>query len=227
MITPRAAFLIATFALLTGCAVLRIDVDVYKGPLANHEKVQVQQLSAMAIGAKPILTQLRDQLEWNDPHIRKCVRLTSKAWVKEGKKFTSEDKLDRERNLKRCELGFGKRPNDKKLAAEMDWFNDSFKMGEIKYNSGPMHRKYLRDELALRVNAVLSLYDDLPTKVFTFPGSDEFGAATRRYLSKIPVFTKIWNLNSRRDQKIWQDIVALATNLTMEERAALLGSVDI
>ena len=37
---------------------MRIDVDVYKGPLANHEDVQVQQFAAMAIGAKPLLEQL-------------------------------------------------------------------------------------------------------------------------------------------------------------------------
>lgn len=47
----------------SGCAVLRVDVDVYKGPLANHQHVQTQQLAAMAMGAKPMLVDLRDQLE--------------------------------------------------------------------------------------------------------------------------------------------------------------------
>jgi hypothetical protein len=46
-----------------GCAVLTIDVDVYKGPLANDDKVQVEQLTAMTMGAKPLLVQLRDRLE--------------------------------------------------------------------------------------------------------------------------------------------------------------------
>lgn len=50
-------------SLLAGCAVMKIDVDVYKGPLANHEHVQTQQIAVMAIGAKPLLGQLRDQLE--------------------------------------------------------------------------------------------------------------------------------------------------------------------
>ncbi len=48
---------------LTGCAALTVDVDVYKGPLANHEEVQTEQLTVMAIGAKPILIQLRNGLE--------------------------------------------------------------------------------------------------------------------------------------------------------------------
>ena len=50
---------------LAGCSVLQIDVDVYKGPLANHQDVQVEQLAAMAVGAQPLLVQLRDTLWWD------------------------------------------------------------------------------------------------------------------------------------------------------------------
>jgi len=49
--------------LFAGCAVLTVDVDVYKGPLANHEDIQTEQMAAMAIGAKPLLVELRDTLE--------------------------------------------------------------------------------------------------------------------------------------------------------------------
>ncbi|MCC6783951.1 MAG: hypothetical protein IT457_13995, partial [Planctomycetes bacterium] len=35
------------------CSVLRIDVDVYKGPIANEEQIQLQELIALAMGAKP------------------------------------------------------------------------------------------------------------------------------------------------------------------------------
>ena len=55
--------LLAHALALSGCAVLTIDVDVYKGPLANHEDVQSEQMAAMAIGAKPLLVHLRDDLE--------------------------------------------------------------------------------------------------------------------------------------------------------------------
>lgn len=48
---------------LGGCAVTTIDVDVYKGPLANERQVQVQEASMLAIGAKPLLKQLRNNLE--------------------------------------------------------------------------------------------------------------------------------------------------------------------
>lgn len=40
-----------------------VDVDVYKGPLANHRDVQVQQAASSAIAAKPLLGKLRYLLE--------------------------------------------------------------------------------------------------------------------------------------------------------------------
>ena len=60
-----AAVTVAAAGLVAACSVLRIDVDVYKGPLANHTEVQAQQLVAMAIGAHPLLTELRDTMEWD------------------------------------------------------------------------------------------------------------------------------------------------------------------
>lgn len=51
-------------SLLAGCAVLTVDVDVYKGALTNEEHVQLHQLVALATAAKPMLVQLRDKLEW-------------------------------------------------------------------------------------------------------------------------------------------------------------------
>lgn len=62
---PFAAALLA----LAGCARLTIEVDVYKGPLSNQESVQVEELSVMAIGARPLLIQLRDQLEAGGRHV--------------------------------------------------------------------------------------------------------------------------------------------------------------
>jgi len=50
-----------------GCAVLTVDVDMYKGPLANDETVIAEQIKAEIIGAKPLLVQLRDTLEAKGP----------------------------------------------------------------------------------------------------------------------------------------------------------------
>jgi hypothetical protein len=56
--------------LAASCAVLTVDVDVYKGPMANETDVQAQQLTAMAVAARPLLIQLRDQLEDDHRHAR-------------------------------------------------------------------------------------------------------------------------------------------------------------
>ena len=59
---------------LNGCAITKIDVDVYKGPLANHEEVQLEQMAVMAIGARPILMRLRDRLDDNERDDKKKLR---------------------------------------------------------------------------------------------------------------------------------------------------------
>ena len=67
-VTSYIAVLTGAAMLFIGCAVLTVDVDVYKGPLANHKDVQVEQMAAMAIGAKPLLVELRDALEAKGPN---------------------------------------------------------------------------------------------------------------------------------------------------------------
>lgn len=86
---PRIVVAALTAAALYGCAVMTIDVDVYKGPLANHEDVQVEQMATMAIGAKPLLVQLRDRLEVPNDEAREAWQrgngtkspLHSDAWI--------------------------------------------------------------------------------------------------------------------------------------------------
>ena len=65
--TLRRSLLVACLATVPGaCAVMRIDVDVYKGPLANEEDIQIEQFSAMAIGAKALLIELRDVVQFKE-----------------------------------------------------------------------------------------------------------------------------------------------------------------
>lgn len=54
---------LACAAALAGCAALQIDVDVYKGPLAHEQEVQLRQFAALAIAAKPLLASVRNDLE--------------------------------------------------------------------------------------------------------------------------------------------------------------------
>ena len=62
-ILPKLAGLSALAVLLGGCAVMQIDVHVYKGPLSNHRDVQSQRIASLAIAAKPLLIDLRNDLE--------------------------------------------------------------------------------------------------------------------------------------------------------------------
>ena len=63
--TPLTLASALVSCILSSCAILTVDVDVYKGPLMNEESVQMLQLLALAEGAQPILTHLRDSLEWS------------------------------------------------------------------------------------------------------------------------------------------------------------------
>ncbi|RDH86511.1 MAG: hypothetical protein DIZ77_04150 [endosymbiont of Seepiophila jonesi] len=75
------AILLLILLLTAGCATMRVDVDVdvdvYKGPMSNHEDVQIEQMAVMAIGAKPVLLQLRDEFLVVDEG---CVRPDSSNW---------------------------------------------------------------------------------------------------------------------------------------------------
>ena len=48
--------------LLTACAALQIDVDVYKGPLSEEDDVQLEQLISLAITSQRLLDDLQRQL---------------------------------------------------------------------------------------------------------------------------------------------------------------------
>jgi hypothetical protein len=48
---------------LCACAVTRIDVDVYKGPLTNEKSIQMDRLAVMATGVRPLLLDVRNRFE--------------------------------------------------------------------------------------------------------------------------------------------------------------------
>lgn len=57
---------------LTGCASLVITVDVYKGPLINNERVQIEEAAMLALASKPLIKMLASEFLFfgqgiNDP----------------------------------------------------------------------------------------------------------------------------------------------------------------
>ncbi len=148
------SLLAGIIASIVGCAVMRIDVDVYKGPLANHEEVQAEQMAAMAIGAKPILVKLRDQLEL--------------SW------YRKVDKLEIQR------------------------LQDL----PVNYVMGYMQPEDLKGENAIRVNAILHLYEDIydnELKPFIQRGKSELEA----YKFAWNRFTDIPNATS---EESWENL---------------------
>lgn len=123
--------------LLAGCAVLRIDVDVYKGPLANHRDVQAQQLWAMAIAARPLLTELRDTIEWDG------------ACQDKGKDAGHEDQASVQAAYEDC--------LNRQRKRAVKWYKDSFvdpDNEDVKAAGGGFQQYQ-----AIRVNEILGLYE--------------------------------------------------------------------
>ncbi|MFC3122400.1 hypothetical protein [Agaribacter flavus] len=59
----RALSVIVLTSILFSCSSIRIDVDVYKGPLADQEKVQHEQLTSLTMTSKQILSDLEENLK--------------------------------------------------------------------------------------------------------------------------------------------------------------------
>lgn len=133
----RATALLLVFTLLAGCAVVTVDVDVYKGPLANTEEIQGEQVVSLVMGAKPLLVQLRDHLEASEPRVVHLPHSPA-AWQRPS----GQELEERLRDL-RSSPGY-----------EAGYMVPVF--GQEQSQSG--HR--FTNELALRVNDVLGLYED-------------------------------------------------------------------
>lgn len=126
--------IIAVSGILNGCAVLTIDVDVYKGSLINEEHVQMHQLLALATAAKPMLVQLRDSIEW--PGEEKPPEKT-KDWY---------------------EPNYVVPPKHPVPPKKSHWWCMYVK---ISCPDEENQYKFFEKRLAIRVNEVLGLYEDL------------------------------------------------------------------
>jgi hypothetical protein len=69
--------------LLSGCASLQVDVDVYKGPLAHERDIQIKQFASMATSAKPLLRELYCRQMHSDDE-RACLKHIEKRACDQG-----------------------------------------------------------------------------------------------------------------------------------------------
>ncbi len=163
---------IGCLGLLTGCAVMEVTVDVYKGPLSNHRDVQMEQSVAAVIGAKPLLVQLRDQLEYGTPVV------PASTGTKGAEHLFHHETLSQ--NLVR------------------------FRTGNTNYRSGYIstERYKFTNQLADRVNSVLSLYEDQVSTELSAHFREAF-SAFENYALAYSIFRPT---NNASDLKAWNQL---------------------
>jgi hypothetical protein len=149
--TLHTAVLLGIVVLFTGCAVLTVDVDVYKGPLANHEDIQMEQMAAMAIGARPLLIELRDRLEAN--YMNTFARDVRRVPNFTEHKSQLEDQLELYRKF-----GTGRIKKRLLVLHNQDWYKPNF-VKPYPDEEGVMKSRFL-DSNADHVNNILYLYED-------------------------------------------------------------------
>lgn len=192
---------LALWGLFSGCAVLTVDVDVYKGALVNEEEVQLHQLVALATAAKPMLIQLRDKLEW--PHTDGMPVADSKS--PEEKVCSKEDTVT---DWYRPEYvssskGYMAEFESKSIFQKFgEWFSEFF-TGPPASCQSHFESSYARD-----VNLILSLYEDLDS-----PDLVLYGRKLRQALERLRRAQLIFEFDEQRDRDIFATI---ATGLKSE-----------
>jgi hypothetical protein len=133
-----AVGIVAACLLIAGCAVMTVDVDVYKGPLANTEQIQGEQAISLVMGAKPLLVQLRDELEVSDYYLYYPFTDTPirPVWPPHSLKL--------ERAMKRFRTN--------------SWYEAGY-MEPYHYPLGTNDHIF-KNEFAIQVNEILALYKD-------------------------------------------------------------------
>ena len=178
----RVGIALALGGMLTGCAVLTVDVDVYKGALVNEEHVQLHQLVAVATAAKPMLITLRNNHEWPESKgvppddTRGCLD-TNRYWYEHG--YIQELRPD-EKN------GESEAQKDSKK----DGAKEEIKCGE-----------HLRSGVARRVNRILHLYEDLPDPDFAIHAKRLHEA-----LDRLREAQSIFKADAEQDKNIFDEI---------------------
>ena len=141
---------------LSGCAVLSVDVDVYKGALVNEDHVQLHQLVALATAAKPMLVQLRDSIEWPSEEMPTKTFKDNRSWYEAGYVTPPTPPVPPVKDwfCKRADV-FCRDPVEQLLPTGgrfCQWFEWFCPITEYQF---------FRNTMAVNVNVVLGLYEEL------------------------------------------------------------------
>jgi hypothetical protein len=141
MIPARGLALALAASTLSSCAVLTIDVDVYKGPLINSERMKVEQIVAMSVAARPLLLHLRSMFEHEcAEHRDKHGRDTQYSKEKSSGQLAGDCLVNRETPKK-------------------EWVPPT-SCPDLDSSVNAVNEGCLGSWQARRVNAILSLYQD-------------------------------------------------------------------
>jgi hypothetical protein len=157
----HATILVGLAILFAGCAVLTVDVDVYKGPLANHQDIQMEQMAAMAIGAKPLLVELRDILEANYMNRLELYELHTERDPNSPK---HNPQLESQIELY-WDYGGTSIETRLRILRDQPWYKTNFV--EPYGIEGNITKSYFLDSNADHVNNILSLYEDQKDKQYS------------------------------------------------------------
>lgn len=171
----------ALLAGVAGCAVLTVDVDVYTGPLANTHEVQAEQVISLAMGAKPLLVQLRDHLE---------VSSRSAYALKTGRAF----------DMTQRSYGYYYELNELRS-------NEWYRAGFFSPQFGTDLR--LKSVHAIRVNEVLGLYNDRTPEMLA-PLIEAGRRALEKYSAAAGIFQGSAFADGQ-EEKLWQEVLAGAS----------------
>ena len=145
---------------LVGCAVLTVDVDVYKGSLVNEEHVQLHQLAALATAAKPMLVGLRNTLEW--PYVKGMP-------PKGSQQCSGHDVYWYEHGYVADPFGpMPDPPSDRTLNGVRHHVGPTETVSVVPPPQDSGCWKGFQKPLARRVNSVLHLYEDLGAKELSY-----------------------------------------------------------
>ena len=167
---------------LFGCAVLTVDVDVYKGALVNEEHVQLHQLAALATAAKPMLVGLRNHLEWpytggmppkGPPPGPQVCSTSDYRWYEQGYVLDpSEPMPDRKTESGR-----------QKSMERHDAEPKSTTVSTVDKQDAPCWKGF-ENLMARRVNRILHLYEDLGTKELSYYAKQLLDAQARAHVAQ-------------------------------------------
>ena len=177
--------------LLSGCAALTVSVDVYKGPLANDEHVLTEQTAVMAIGAKPLLKQLRCELLQPDGEDRKQIHQDPECDMPIGAMpLLQQSRCKSLQSAKKKADAAGNRkdnqtPRDPECDVDLETVS------------------WERKERAKRVEAVSTLYED---QLDSVPGLSRYFSVAHMKQEEFEMALKTLQGDRKEEESLWERV---------------------